>query len=119
MSNSMSPKTATRRLYVAMVSLVASILELAAALVRLGVALLGRATAAIRARVERPVAAPADRPRLRIVPKTDGRTRLTFALIGMGFHAPLVRSFVNELGDRVDREPIGTLIKEGLAALAA
>jgi hypothetical protein len=121
----MSPKTATVRLYVAVVSLAAALLELAATFVRLAAALLGRAARAVRARADHPTAPQVGRPHLRVVPQpgrrlpVDARARLTFALIGMGFHAPAVRAFVAGLGDRADREPIDTLIKEGLAKLAA
>jgi hypothetical protein len=37
----------------------------------------------------------------------------------MGFKPAAVRAFVDGLGDRVSREPIAALIKEGLAKLAA
>ena len=47
------------------------------------------------------------------------RGRLVVALTGMGFKVPAVRAFVDGLGDRVGREPIETLLKEGLATLAA
>jgi hypothetical protein len=118
----MSPKTATVRLYVAVVSLAAALLELVATVVRLAAALLSRAARAVRARAERSTATPVV---LRVVPQpgrrtpVDARARLTFALVGMGFHAPAVRAFVAGLGDRADREPIDALIKEGLAKLAA
>lgn len=121
----MTAKTATARLYVALVSLVAALLELGAALARLGAGLLLRATVAVRTRPEAPQPPRAGRRHLRVVPVTgldldEGRReRLTFALTRMGFTAPAVRAFVDGLGDRVGREPIESLIKEGLASLAA
>ena len=118
----MTTKTATVHLYVSVVSLVAALLELGAALVRLVTALALRAATVVR---PRPQAAPAPgRPNLRVVPpparNVDLETgRLVSALVGMGFKVPAVRRFVDGLGDRVGREPIETLIKEGLATLAA
>jgi hypothetical protein len=114
-------KTATVRLYVALVSLLAAVLELGASLVRLLTALAQRATVAVRPRLEAPQGAP--QARLRIVPRPidtgEKRTRLTIALNSLGWSMPAVRRFVDGLGDRIGREPIETLIKEGLAHLAA
>ena len=120
-------KTAIIRLFVALLSLLASVLELGASLTRLLTALVLRATSAVRPHVEAPIGQPrANRvqTRLRVVPpparNLDLETgRLVAALVGMGFHVPAVRRFVDSLGDRVGREPIETLIKEGLAKLAA
>ena len=118
----MTTKSATTRLFVALVSLVAALLELGAALVRLVTALALRAAAAVRPRPE--VAQAPGRPNLRIVPPPapavdQERGRLVVALTGMGFKVPAVRRFVDSVGDRVGREPIEALIKEGLASLAA
>ena len=106
-------KPAAARLFVALVSLLAAVLELGAALVRLVAALLARAAVAVR---PRPVAQPA---RLRVVRSPAQAARLAAALTGMGWPAPAVRAFVAGLGDRVEREPIEVLIREGLAKLAA
>lgn len=113
-------KPALVRLFVALFSLLASILELGASLVQLGVALTLRAAAAVR---PRPEAAQAPR-NLCVVPPSgrparEKEERLTAALVGLGWSAPTVRRFVAGLGDRVGREPIEKLIKEGLATLAA
>ena len=120
-------KTATVRLYVALVSLLAAVLELVTSLVRLLTALAQRATVAVRPRhgaaQAPPQAPPQGRPRLQVVPPPVSsdleRGRLVVALTGMGFKVPAVRAFVDGLGDRIGREPIETLIKEGLASLAA
>lgn len=118
----MTVKTATVRLYVALVSLIAALLELGTSLARLGAALVLRAAVAVRPRA---LGVPV-RPRLRVVPPParrldlqEGRARLTTALTGLGWPAPAVRQFVDGLGDRVGKEPIETLITEGLAKLAA
>jgi len=112
-------KPALVRLFVALFSLLASVLELGAALVRLAVALVLRAAVAVR---PRPEAAQAHR-NLRVVPALrparEKEERLTAALVGLGWSAPTVRRFVAGLGDRVGREPIEALIREGLATLAA
>ena len=87
---------------------------------RLGAALLLRAAAIVRPRAGGHTAPPRGRPRLRVVRRPDlERERLTSALVGMGFRAPAVHAFIDGLGDRVGREPIEALIKEGLANLAA
>jgi hypothetical protein len=116
----MNPKTSTVRLYVALISLVAALLEFVTAIVRLVTTLLLRAAAFVR---PRPTAQPPLRPNLRVVPPLanhpDQGVRLTAALVGMGWPVPAVRRFVDGLGDRVGREPIEALIKEGLASLAA
>lgn len=121
----MSPRTATTRLYVALVSILASVLELCAALVRLVTALALRAASLVR---PRPEAAQAPRRQnLRVVPSAPSAPRnvdletgrLVTALVGMGWPVPAVRRFVDGLGDRVGKEPIEALIKEGLASLAA
>ena len=119
-------KTALTKLFVALVTLVAIVFELAAALARLGAALVLRGAAAIRPRAEArpgtPVARLPTRPNLRVVPAPSAdleRGRLVTALVGMGFKPAAVRAFVDGLGDRVSREPIAALIKEGLAKLAA
>jgi hypothetical protein len=118
----MTPKTATARLYVSVVSLIAAVLELAAALVRLCAAMALRAAQAARPRASAPTGRLPARPNLRVVPPPSDdleRGRLVVALTSMGWPVPRVRAFVDGLGDRVGREPIATLIKEGLAELAA
>jgi hypothetical protein len=115
-------KTALTKLFVAVVSLLVAVCELAAALVRLVAVLVLRAANAVRPRAATPVARLPVRPNLRVVPapSTDlERGRLVTALVGMGFKPAAVRAFVDGLGDRVSREPIAALIKEGLAKLAA
>jgi hypothetical protein len=115
-------KTALTKLFVAAVSLLVAVCELAAALVRLVAALVLRAARAVRPRAAPPAPRLPVRPNLRVVPapSTDlERGRLVTALVGMGFKPAPVRAFVDGLGDRVGREPIATLIKEGLAKLAA
>lgn len=120
MTQPMTAKRATARLYVATVSLVASVLELAAAMVRLFAALALRGASAVRPRPG--VTRLPQRPNLRVVPASGSdleRERLVVALTNMGWPAPAVRRFVDGLGDRVGREPIEKLLKEGLANLAA
>ena len=121
----MTTKTATTRLYVALISLVAALLEFVTAIVRLVTTLLLRAASIVR---PRPEAAQAPRrPNLRVVPSAPSAPRnvdletgrLVTALVGMGWPVPAVRRFVDGLGDRVGKEPIEALIKEGLASLAA
>lgn len=46
------------------------------------------------------------------------RQRLESALSGMGFQKGVVRKFVDDLGPRVDSDPIESLIRDGLAALS-
>jgi len=48
----------------------------------------------------------------------DGE-RLVRALAGLGFSAARARAYVAGLGARVGREPIESLIREGIAELAA
>jgi hypothetical protein len=117
----MTPKTATAKLYVAALSLLTAALELGAALVRLASAMALRAAAAARPRATPAARLPA-RPNLRVVPPPSDdleRGRLVTALAGMGWPLPRVRAFVDGLGDRVGREPLAALIKEGLSELAA
>jgi hypothetical protein len=114
-------KTATVKLYVAVVSLVAALFEFGAALVRLAAAMALRAAVAVRPRAT-PTARLPTRPNLRVVPPPSNdleRGRLVTALVGLGWPVPRVRTFVDDLGDRVGREPIEALIKEGIAELAA
>ena len=115
----MNTKTATVRFVVALFSLLAAVLELCASLVRLLTALALRAATLVRLRPE--VAQAPGRPNLRVVraPAPGQEARLTSALVGMGWPASAVRRFVDSVGDRVGREPIEALIKEGLASLAA
>lgn len=127
----MTARTATVRLYVALVSLVTALVSLVAALVRLTVA--GISWVAVRveagsrqAAPQKPAAAPARH--LRLVPAAPAAepvatapgaaARLTTALTGLGFKVPEVRAFVTSLGGRVDREPMADLIKAGLASLS-
>jgi hypothetical protein len=114
-------KASTARLLVAALSLLAALLELGAGLVQLVTAGVLRTAAAVRPRSGVVQTPPRGRPRLRVVRGADHdeRARLTAALAGMGFRAPAVHRFVDGLGDRAGREPIETLLKEGLAHLAA
>ena len=114
-------KTALTKLFVVAISLFTTVIELGAALVRLAAALALRAAAAVRPRAIPAARLPA-RPNLRVVPPPSDdleRGRLVTALVGMGWPVPRVRAFVDGLGDRVGREPLAALIKEGLAKLAA
>ena len=53
------------------------------------------------------------------LPAIEETERLTTALIGLGFQTPAVRRYVASVKTRVGHEPIETLIKEGLRALAS
>ena len=127
----MTARTATRRLYVALVSLVTALVLLVAALVRLYVAgvswIATRVEACSRPIVpQKPATAPARH--LRLLPaapatlpvtgSSEGAERLTTALTGLGFKSPQVRAFVTSLGGRVEHEPIADLIRAGLVALS-
>ena len=124
----MTAKTATVRLYVALAALLTAVLRLVAALVRLAASLAVWAAARVEARVAAPAKAPAapgasPAARLALVPRVEtvgpsvASQRLTTALTGLGYKAPAVRAFVDGLGDRVEKEPIEGLIKDGLRAL--
>ena len=131
----MTARTATVRLYVAFASLVAAVLALLTAAVRLVASLAtwlaARVDASRTARVPPPAEAPArpveaPAPALRLVPQTRPSSltpskadQLKTALVGLGFKAPPVCRFVASLGARVDREPLEGLIKEGLRALSS
>jgi hypothetical protein len=134
----MTARTATVRIYVAFASLVADVLILTAALVRLvavaAVWLIRRIgprthSAAperhvrglpsnVRLQDVKPVLSlvRAKEPVGQPVPLC-GAQRLTTALLGLGFKAPAVRAFVASVGPRVERDRIEDLIKEGLRAL--
>ena len=129
----MTARTATVRLYVAFASLVAAVLALLTAAVRLVASLAtwlaARVDASRSVRVSPLAEAPArpvEAPALRLVPQTRPSSltpskadQLKTALVGLGFKAPPVCRFVASLGARVDREPLEGLIKEGLRALSS
>jgi hypothetical protein len=134
----MTARAATSRCYVALVTLVTTLLALVTEVVRL----LGASVAFLAALVERatPARAPkaiarAPQPRdvvpLRLVPPCPtaptppvgpvaptAAERLQTALTGMGWRAADVARVVGQLGPRVDRERIETLIPECLRALS-
>lgn len=126
----MTARTATVRLYVALVALVTALVALAGALVRLAVAGVSWGATRVEAggrpvALQKPAAAPARH--LRLVPPAPAAApvagapgtaeRLTTALTGLGFKAPEVRAFVTSLGAQVEQKPMTYLIKAGLAAL--
>ena len=122
-----SPRAISVRLYVTVVSLLVTVLALATALVRLVVTLISGLTTFLERRwgkapkaTQTPEAIQATgRPNLRIVPAPSSATmQLTTGLTQLGFHPKNVRAFVDGLGTRVDQEPLPTLIKLGLRALA-
>jgi hypothetical protein len=128
---SMTARTATVRLYVALASLVTAVLALAGALVRLAAAVVTRATVLVQGRPEAAQglaptpAVPAAGARLTLVPRPTGapgpsaaRARLEGALAGLGFKVGDVRRVVAGLGARVEHEPIEAMIKTALAELS-
>ncbi len=50
---------------------------------------------------------------------SDQTERLTTALVGLGFKKPSVRGFVASLGEKIHKESLDSLIRQGLKALAA
>ncbi len=111
----MNAKRATLRLYVAVTSLFASVLELATGILRLASTLVARGTRALE-----PRSTPAAVERLETPPpaamaplsETD---KLTSALLGLNFRAPAVRAYVATT--RGSTAPLPDLIRNGIAAL--
>ena len=127
----MTTKRAFLRLLVATTGLLASILELVAAAIRLGSALLERANQAVRSSQARTVVVTAPAadgwtaqrtvaPTVLMTPATFGPSpeeRLHAALTGLGFRAGCVRAFTASVRGR--QAPLDALIKEGIVALSA
>lgn len=128
----MSAKTATVRLYVAIVALLAAVLTavtfavgLVGALLRLlGASVtwlasrIGKVPSATTATTSATVTTAATRPNLRVVEVSSKADQLVSGLVGMGFAVLDVRAFVKGLGDRVEKEPMADLIKGGIAHCA-
>jgi hypothetical protein len=136
----MRAKTATTRLYVSVVTLLTAMVELTIEVVRLLTKLAVAGTEALARRKARqdstlrPV-----RPYPPATRETGQRAytgamwqaakpvqeqasevdRLTTALVGLGFQAAPVRRYVTSVEGRIGKEPIETLIKDGLRALAS
>ena len=128
MKTSKTAAGATLGLYVAIVGLVAAVLTLLGAAVRLAatglqaltVRLLPAAAPVVAPAAAPVVAAPASapaRPNLRLVPAPSVEP-LTTALIGLGFKPAEVRRFVATLGPRAGTESLAEDIKAGLRFLA-
>jgi hypothetical protein len=124
----MAIRTAVVRFTVTVIALVTAVLGLVVALLRLATAGALWVAGAIPARTQRvtaPMAVRAPQPALRLVPApavpagpSAARARLEGALVGLGFKVGDVRRVVGGFGDRVEREPIETLIKAVLAELS-
>jgi len=124
----MTIKTATSRLFVTLISLLTTVLALAASLVRLTVTLVTGLTAGLEALIgllpkrgaqtSKGEALRTTRPNLRIVPQDDNAAKITFALIGMGFQVPRVKAAVSSLGPTVDTNRIEDSIKVCLRSLS-
>lgn len=127
-------KTALARLFVAVLFVLTSALNLVGALLKLLATSLVWLTARIPTRAQAPAKALAEassaavgetpskgsRPNLRIVAGAPSKAdQLQSGLTNMGFESPRVRAFVVGLGGRVETEPMADLIKEGLRALAS
>jgi hypothetical protein len=109
----MSYKRATLRFYVALTGLLASLLELSGAFVRLLAACLERLTKRLQAPVSTPASAPAPAP---VVVMATANERLIAALSSMKFPAARVRAFAASVSGRT--EPLEALVKEGIVALS-
>ena len=109
------------RLFVALVNLVAAILEFAVRLVQFAIVLVGRATRQLevgKARqvvVEAPVQVTAPSP-IPAPPVDD--EKLIGALTGLGFRAGPVRAFAATVRARIGVEPIDGLVREGIMQLS-
>ena len=112
----MTTKRAFLRLLVATTGLLASILELVAAAIRLGSALLERANLAVRPRAQTVVPAVAKTVMTEPIGPSQ-EERIHAALVGMGFTAGCVRKFTASVRGR--QAPLETLVKEGIVALSA
>ena len=110
-------KAAARRLTISVFTLLASIVDLIVAIVRLltraavlGAEALEKRQIPVETVVEPVVETVEDRP--------DTKARLSTALVGLGFKQAQVRQYVSSVEGRVARgEPIEILIKDGLRAL--
>jgi RuvA, C-terminal domain len=123
----MTPKTATRNLYVSLARLLTGLVDLASHTVRLGVAVLAWAIRAVERRTSSVSVDPQramkrsliQRAPIATVAESTQEETLTNALVGLGFRVPEVRRFVSSVGPRAAVEPMADLIKEGLRALAS
>jgi len=107
-------KRSLTRLFVAIVAFLAACVELAHGVVRLATALVDRTARQLgRASAANPSAPPA-----LPAPPSDAADRLTAALTGMKFRPAAVRAFVATVRARVDKEPLETLVREGIAKLS-
>jgi hypothetical protein len=115
----MTAKRATLRLYVALTGLLASLLELTGALVRLATSAVQRVTPKARPETTTvpwtPQAPTWVQQAAPVAPPQD--EKLHGALVGMGFRAGSVRKFTASVQGRT--EPLEVLIKEGIVALSA
>jgi hypothetical protein len=121
----MTAKRATVRFYVAIVGLLASVLELAGAFVRLVTVCLDRAASRLKSPVDAStrlalaptVIAPPARAAASHTITMGEDERLTSALMNLGFRAANVRAFTASVSGR--QAPLETLVKEGIVALSA
>lgn len=121
----MTAKRATVRFYVALVGLLASVLELGGALIRLGTACLEIMTRRLRSPVDAStrlglaptVIAPPSPTVSRQTVAMSGDERLTSALMSLGFKAANVRAFAASVGGR--NATLEVLVKEGMIALSS
>jgi|ERR1700690_828537 len=122
----MTARVATRNLYVSLVTLLTALVMLCVQVVRLVTKLALAGIDALQ-RLERRQAklvqqgTPAvQAPAAPVAPETpDAAARLTSALMGLGFQKPAVRQYVSSVETRIGKEPIETLIKDGLRTLAS
>lgn len=121
----MTVKAAARRLTISVFTLLASIVDLIVAIVRLltRAAVLG--AEALEKRQIRTIkllpakkAFPVEPVVETVEDRPDTKARLSTALVGLGFKQAQVRQYVSSVEGRVARgEPIEILIKDGLRAL--
>jgi hypothetical protein len=123
----MTPKTATRNLYVSLTRLITGLVDLAGHTVRLGVAVLAWAIRAVERHTGSVSVDPQrsmkrsliQRAPVAMVAGSTHEETLYNALVGLGFRVPEVRRFVSSVGPRASVETMADLIKEGLRALAS
>ncbi len=116
----MSYKRSTLRLFVAVTGLIAAVLEFVTAAVRLGGAILERATRRVAPRAQATVAEPAWVPQApaRALPATGpDEEKLQNALMSLKFPAARVRAFTASCRGRT--EGLDVLVKEGIQQLAS
>jgi hypothetical protein len=125
----MTVKAAARRLTISVFTLLASIVDLIVAIVRLltRAAVLGaealekrqiRTIKLLPAKKAFPVETVVEPVVETVEDRPDTKARLSTALVGLGFKQAQVRQYVSSVEGRVARgEPIEILIKDGLRAL--